>query len=147
MISDWLPNQKCSLPRGVLYMNTSLTVKRERKFENHIENRRIRKEVFPSYLNFCDEAWWFLSLRVFRLLSLSLLFPQCFGQCPRAFFRCLSNSGTYKELWTTSFIESTGITCSDSVSHNRVQVLSIPVLLLTCWTYSVTVIGIGSLRF
>ena len=31
---------------------------------------------------------------------------------------------------TSSFIESTGLTCSDSVSHNRVQVLSIPVLLL-----------------
>ena len=27
-----------------------------------------------------------------------------------------------------SFIESMGVTCSDSISHNRVQVLSIPVL-------------------
>ena len=45
--------------------------------------------------------------------------------CPTAFFRCLSNSGTYTELRTTSFIESTGVACSDSVSHNRVQVLSI----------------------
>ena len=50
--------------------------------------------------------------------------------CPPAFFRCLSNSGTFTELRTTSFIEYTGIACSDSVSHNRVQVLSIPVLLL-----------------
>ena len=48
--------------------------------------------------------------------------------CPPAFFRCLLNSGTYTELWTTSFIESTGVACSDSFSHNRVQVLSIPVL-------------------
>ena len=35
------------------------------------------------------------------------------------------------------FIESTEVACSDSVSHNRVQVLSIPVLLLACcrdWT-------------
>ena len=31
-----------------------------------------------------------------------------------------------------SFIESTGVTCSDSVSHNQEQVLSIPVLLLAC---------------
>ena len=31
-----------------------------------------------------------------------------------------------------SFIESMGVAYSDSVSHNRVQVLSIPVLLLTC---------------
>ena len=46
-----------------------------------------------------------------------------------AFFRCLSNSGTFTELRTTSFTESTGVTCSDSVSHNRGQVSSIPVLL------------------
>ena len=41
----------------------------------------------------------------------------------------MANLGTYTELRTTSFIESTGVACSDSVSHNRVQVLSIPVLL------------------
>ena len=38
-----------------------------------------------------------------------------------------------------SFIESTGVACSDSISHNQVQVLSIPVLLLACsqdWTYN-----------
>ena len=34
-----------------------------------------------SCLNFWDEAWWFLSLRVFGLISSSLLlFPQRFGQ-------------------------------------------------------------------
>ena len=49
--------------------------------------------------------------------------------CPPAFFRCLLNSRTYVELWTTSFIESTGVTCSDSVSHNRVQVYS---CIVTC---------------
>ena len=57
--------------------------------------------------------------------------------CPPAFVRCLSNSGTFMELRTTSFIESTEVAFSDSVSHNRVQVLSIPVLLLACrdhWT-------------
>ena len=32
--------------------------------------------------------------------------------CPLAFFRCLSNSGTYAELRTTSFIESTRVACS-----------------------------------
>ena len=52
--------------------------------------------------------------------------------CLPAFFRCLSNSGTFKELRNTSFIESTGVACSDSVTHNRVQVLCIPVLLLAC---------------
>ena len=54
-----------------------------------------------------------------------------------AFFRYLSNSGTYMELRTMSFIESAEVTCSDSISHIWVQVLSIPVLLLTCshdWT-------------
>ena len=50
--------------------------------------------------------------------------------CLPDFFRCLSHSGTYAELRTTSFIESTVISCFDSVSHNRVQVLSIPVLLV-----------------
>ena len=58
--------------------------------------------------------------------------------CPPAFFRCLSNSGTYTELRTTSFIESTVVACSDSVSHNRVQILK---------THSVMVIGVGSLSF
>ena len=52
--------------------------------------------------------------------------------CPLAFFRCFSNSGTFMKLWITSFIESMGVACSDSVSHNRVQALSIPVLFLTC---------------
>ena len=50
--------------------------------------------------------------------------------CLPALFRCLSNSGTYTELPTMSFIESMRVTCSNSVSHNRVQVLSIPVLLV-----------------
>ena len=46
-------------------------------------------------------------------------------------------------LQTSSFIESMGVACSDSISHNRVQVLSIPVLLLTCsqdWTCSLQMI-------
>ena len=63
--------------------------------------------------------------------------------CPPAFFRRLSNSRTFMELRTTSFIETTGVACSDSVSHNRVQVLSIPVLLLACsedWTCNLQII-------
>ena len=52
--------------------------------------------------------------------------------CPPGFFGYLSNSGTYTELRTMSFIESMGAACSDSVNHNRVQVLSISVLLLAC---------------
>ena len=52
--------------------------------------------------------------------------------CPPAFFRCTSNLGTFTELQITSFIESTGVACSDSVSHKWVQVLSILVLLRAC---------------
>ena len=54
-----------------------------------------------------------------------------------AFSRCLPNSGTFTKLPTTSLIEPMEVACSDSVSHNHVQVLSIPVLLLACsqaWT-------------
>ena len=57
--------------------------------------------------------------------------------CLPDFFWCLSNSGTFTELRTTSFIESTRLTCSDSINHKRVQVVSIPILLLACsqdWT-------------
>ena len=61
-----------------------------------------------------------------------------------------SNSGTFTELRTTSIIESMGVVCSDFVSHNRVQVLSIPVLLLTCsqdWTYNLQmIISLGNQR-
>ena len=42
-----------------------------------------------------------------------------------------------------SFIETTGVACSHSVSHNRVQVLSIPVLSLACsedWTCNLQMI-------
>ena len=37
---------------------------------------------------------------------------------PPAFFRCLSNLGTFTELRTTSFIESTGVACSDSINKS-----------------------------
>ena len=60
--------------------------------------------------------------------------------CPPA-IRCLSNSGTFTELRTTSFIESMEVARSDS--HNRVQVLSIPVLLLARsedWTGNIQMI-------
>ena len=76
----------------------------------------------------------------FIFVVISLMFQPI---CPPAFFRCLSKSGTFTELRTTSFIESTGVACSDSVSHNRVQVLSIPVLLLACsedWTCNLQMI-------
>ena len=72
---------------------------------------------------------------VFIFIVISTTFP--------TFFRCLSNVGTYTELWTTPIFESTGVACSDSFSHNLVQVLSIPVLLLVCsqdWTRNLQMI-------
>ena len=63
--------------------------------------------------------------------------------CHPAFFRCLSNSGTFTELQATSFIESMGVVCSDSVRYNWVQELSFPVLLVTCsqdWTCNLQMI-------
>ena len=77
----------------------------------------------------------FLSLRAFVIY--------CYFHNVSAFFRRLLNLGTYTELRTTSFIETTGVACSDSVSHNRVQVLSIPILLLACsqdWTCNLQMI-------
>ena len=58
--------------------------------------------------------------------------------CPPAFFRCLSTSRTFMELRTMSFIESTGVACSDSVSHNRVQVF------LHCYSPAVKILLVQS---
>ena len=90
-----------------------------------------------SWMIFIIKGFWTI---VFIFIVISTTFRPI---CPLAFFRCLSNSGAYMELWTTSFIESKGVACSDSVSHNRVQVLSIPVLLLACcqdWTCNLQMI-------
>ena len=87
----------------------------------------------------------FLSLRFFwTIVFIFIVISTTFRLiCPPAFFKCLSNLGTFTELRTTSFIETTGVACSDSVSHNRVQVLSIPILLLNCsedWTCNLQMI-------
>ena len=83
-------------------------------------------------------------IKGFRTIVFILLVISTFQLiCPLAFFRCLANPGTYTQLRTTLLIESTGVTCSDSVSHNRVQVLSIPVSLLGCnkdWTCNLQII-------
>ena len=50
---------------------------------------------------------------VFIFIVISITFQPIY---PPA-FRCLSNSGTFTELRTTSFIETTGVACSDSVCH------------------------------
>ena len=46
--------------------------------------------------------------------------------CPPAFFRCLSNSGTFTKLQTTAFIESTGVACSDSIKDVVRSYLKVP---------------------
>ena len=73
---------------------------------------------------FIIKGFWTL---VFIFIIISTTFRPIY---PPVFIRCLSNSGTYSELRTTSFIVSTGVACSESVSHNQIQVLSIPVSLL-----------------
>ena len=112
-----------------------------------MKTKHVKTGIINSHscLNFLDEDWWFLSLRalrtiVFIFIVISTTFRSIWSP---VFFRCLSNFGTYTELRTTSFIESMGDACSDSVSHNRVQVLSIPVLLLVCsqdWTNNLKMI-------
>ena len=68
----------------------------------------------------------FFIIKVFRTIVFIFIISTTFRPiCPPAFFRCLSNSGTFTELRTTSFIETTGVACSDFVCHDRVQVLSI----------------------
>ena len=64
---------------------------------------------------------------VFIFIVISTMF---WPICPLAFFRCLLNSATDTELWTTSFIESAGVACSDSGR-----------------THSVTILGVGFLSF
>ena len=73
---------------------------------------------------FIIKGFWII---VFIFIVISTKFRSI---CPPAFFICLSNTENYMKLPTSSFIESTGVACSDSVSHNRVQVLSIPEFLL-----------------
>ena len=49
----------------------------------------------------------------------------------------------FNDFYPRSFSEFWRVACSDSISHNRVQVLSIPVLLLACtqdWTCNLQMI-------
>ena len=95
----------------------------------------VRRGCYKLVTNFFFIIMGFRTIASIFIL-ISTTFPPIY---PPAFFGCMSNSETYMELRTTSFIESMGVTCSDFVSHNRVQVLSIPVLLLACsqdWTWN-----------
>ena len=105
----------------------------------------VANPCWLSCLNFWDKAWRFLSLRVFRLLSSSwLLFLQLFGR-----YVLQPSSGVCQTQEPTQnfklrpLLNPWGVTCSDSVSYNQVQVLSIPVLLLACnqdWTCNLQMI-------
>ena len=90
---------------------------------------RISKFLIRSLLIFIIKGFQTIVF-IFMVISIKLR-----PICPPAFFRCLSNTGTFTELWTTFFIESTGVACSDSISHNRVHVLSIPV----CYSLAVRI--------
>ena len=98
-----------------------------------------------SCLNFWVEACWSLSQRSFGLLSSSLLlFPQRFGR-----YVLRPSSGVcrtrepLRNFDLRPLLKPRGVPCSDSVCHDRVQVLSIPVLLLACsedWTCNLQMI-------
>ena len=75
-------------------------------------------------------------IRVFRFsFCLSRYFLNVLADMSSGLLQVFVQHGNLHE---TSFIETTGVACSDSVSHNRVEVLSIPALLLAYsedWTY------------
>ena len=107
--------------------------------QNNSCNNVSSSEYFTQLVSpmiFIIKGFWTI---VFIFIVISITFRPI---CPPAFFRCLSNLETFMEL-RTSFIESMGVVCSDSVSHNQVHVLSIPLLLLTCsqdWTSNLQMI-------
>ena len=108
-----------------------LTLKKKRHLAQHGTCSVTFAEIQQHLAIFIIKGFWTI---VFIFIVISTTFRPIY---PPAFFRCLSNLGTYTELQTTSFIETTGVTCSDSVCHNWVQVINIPVLLLACsqdWT-------------
>ena len=95
-----------------------------------ISSIRISFEPYYVFLLFCllnanekKDFIFFFIIKGFRtIVFIFIVISTTFRPiCVPAFFRCLSNSETFTELRTTSFIESMGVACSDSVSHNRVQ--------------------------
>ena len=96
----------------------------------------LSKSLRWSLVIFIIKGFWAI-IFIFIVISATFLI------CPLAFFRCLSNLGTFMELRNTSFIESMGVACSNSVSPDWIQLLSIPVLLLACsqdWTNNLQMI-------
>ena len=94
----------------------------------------MKQNIFKNLSKFLRRGLMIFILKgfpitVFIFIVISTTFRPI---CPPVVFWCLSNSGTFTELRTTSFIESTGVACSDSVGHNWVEELSIPELFLAC---------------
>ena len=73
------------------------------------DKRKVSKFLRRSLMIFIIKGFRTI---VFIFIVISTMFWPIY---PLAVFRCLSNSGTFTELWTTSFIESTGVACSDSI--------------------------------
>ena len=81
-----------------------------------------------SCLNFWDDAWWFLKFWIFGLLSsFLLLYSQHFGRYVLRPFRLFP-----VDLGSLHGTSNHGDRGFDSVNHNQLQVLSIPILLLGC---------------
>ena len=93
------------------------------------DKKKQTKKKTKQLSKFLRQSLLIFIIKVFRtIVFIFIVISTTFRPiCPLVFFRCLSNSGTFTELRTMSFIETTVVACSDSVCHNRVQVLSIPV--------------------
>ena len=93
-------------------------------------------------LNFWEEAWWFLSLRVSDYcLHLYCYFHHVSADMSSGLLQVFVELGNLHG--TSNYVFYWIHDCSDSVSHNRVQVLSIPVLLIACsqdWTCNLQMI-------
>ena len=110
-----------------------------------LDNRLFITSLFRSLSKFRRRSLLIFIIKGFvTIVLIFIVISTTFRSiCPPTFFRYLSNSGNFTELRTTSFIETTGVARSDSVSHNWVQVLRIPVFLLACsedWTCNLQMI-------
>ena len=84
--------------------------------------RKLHQDVIHSSRNLETVCCSFYHYGFFRTIVFIFIFISTTFQSigPPVYFRCLSNSGTYTELWTKSFIKSAGVTCPNSVNHNRI---------------------------
>ena len=119
-------NEKIYIP------SVSLSAKIDSGWIVVLQTTRTHISTINSLSKFLRQSLLIFIIKDFRTIVFIFIVISTTFQpiCHPVFFRCLSNSGTFTEPRTTSFIETTGVACSDSVSHNRVQELSIPVCVL-----------------